>query len=75
LPQFAANGELPICGMLRKCFKNLKTWGIDAGLVQGNAEFYAPPLKYIPGNMLDVAEYELLDRKFWMVAFQKPSAH
>ncbi len=25
-------------GMLRKCRKNLKKWGIDAGLVQGNAE-------------------------------------
>ncbi len=25
-------------GMLRKCRKNLKKWGLDAGLVQGNAE-------------------------------------
>ncbi len=25
-------------GMLKKCQKNLKAWGIDAGLVQGNAE-------------------------------------
>jgi len=25
-------------GMLRRCRKNLKRWGIDAGLVQGNAE-------------------------------------
>jgi len=126
-------------GMLKKCSKNLESWGIDAGLVQGNAEalpfgselfdvvfhvggfnffndkkiaiqemirvgkpganiylvdesvelarppkwlawllpdpkpeIYAPPLKYIPDDMLDVAEYELMDRKFWMVAFRKP---
>ncbi len=25
-------------GMLRRCQKNLRAWGIDAGLVQGNAE-------------------------------------
>ena len=128
-------------GMLRKCIKNLETWGIDAGLVQGNAEalpfaggifdvvfhvggfnffndkekairemirvgkpgskiylvdesielarpprwlawflpkpnsdVYAPPLKYIPGEMLEVRDYKILDEKFWMVAFQKPLA-
>ena len=128
-------------GMLKKCLKNLETWDIDAGLVQGNAEalpfgnamfevvfqvggfnffndkekairemirvgkpgakiylvdesielaqpprwlawllpkpdpeVYAPPLKHIPGEMLEVKDYKIMDRKFWMVAFQKPSA-
>lgn len=128
-------------GMLRKCLKNLETWGIDAGLVQGNAEalpfgsrlfdvvfhvggfnffndkekaiqemirvgkpgakiylvdesiefvrpprwlawllpkpnpeVYAHPLDHIPGEMLEVRDYKILDGKFWMVAFQKPLA-
>ena len=127
-------------GMLKKCLKNLETWDIDAGLVQGNAEalpfgnamfdlvfhvggfnffndkekairemirvgkpgakiylcdesielaqpprwlawllpkpnpeVYAPPLKHIPGEMLEVKDYKIMDRKFWMVAFKKPS--
>ncbi len=127
-------------GMLKKCLKNLESWDINAGLVQGNAEVlpfgsgifdvvfhvggfnffndkekairemirvgkpgakiylvdesiefarppqwlawllpkpdpevYAPPLKYIPDEMLEVKDYKILDRKFWMVAFKKPS--
>jgi len=128
-------------GMLRKCRKNLQKWGLDAGLVQGNAEalpfgdeifdvvfhvggfnffndkkkaidemirvakpgaklyivdesddirekggmvagivsrfmpereVFAPPVKHIPHEMLEPREYRLLDRKFWMVSFQKP---
>ncbi len=126
-------------GMLKKCRKNLKKWGIDAGLVQGNAEalpfgeeifdvvfhvggfnffndkrkairemirvgkpgakmylvdesielikkqgiisrilpepdpeVYAPPLKHVPSEMLNLKEYNLWDRRFWMIAFRKP---
>ncbi len=126
-------------GMLKKCRKNLKKWGIDAGLVQGNAEslpfgdgifdvvfhvggfnffndkekairemirvgkpgakmyvvdesielikkpgligrilpdpdpeVFAPPLKQVPSEMLNLKKYDLWDRRFWMVAFQKP---
>lgn len=128
-------------GMLRRCKKNLKKWGLDAGLVQGNAEtlpfgdkifdvvyhvggfnffndkkkaisemirvakpgaklyivdesdsirdeqgivanvigrflpdreVFAPPVKLVPEDMIEIRDYSLLDRKFWMVSFQKP---
>lgn len=130
-------------GMLRRCRKNLKKWGIDAGLVQGNAEAlpldnqifdvvfhvggfnffnhkkkavgemirvakpgaklyivdesdatirekqgfiasivgrfmpereaFTPPVKLVPDDMLEVEEHTLLNKKFWMVSFQKPT--
>ncbi len=130
------------CGMLRQCRKNLKKWGLNVGLVQGNAEAlpfgdeifdvvfhvggfnffndkkkavdemvrvakpgaklyivdetdsirdkrgviastisrflpereaYAPPVKLVPDEILEVKEHKLLDGKFWMVSFQKPA--
>ncbi len=37
-------------------------------------ETYDPPLKLIPDDMLKVKEDKLLDGKFWMVSFQKPTS-
>jgi len=36
-------------------------------------EVFAPPVKFIPDDMLNIREYSLLDDKFWMVSFQKPA--
>jgi len=35
-------------------------------------EIYEPPLKYIPGNMLNVINHMLWDEKMYLVSFQKP---
>ncbi len=139
--RFLVRDRIPVI-MLRKCRKNLKNWGLDAGLVQGNAEalpfgngifdvvfhvggfnffndkkkavdemirvakpganlyivdetdsirenrgliagiisrflpspeVFTPPVKHISEEMLEVREHMLLDRKFWMVSFQKPA--
>jgi len=35
-------------------------------------EVYEPPLKYIPGNMLNVVNHMLWDEKMYLVSFQKP---
>ncbi len=43
-------------------------------LPKPNPDVYAPPLKYIPDEMLEIRDYKILDEKFWMVAFQKPLA-
>ncbi len=129
-------------GMLRQCRKNLKKWGLDAGLVQGNAEalpfgdrifdvvfhvggfnffndkkkailemirvakpgaklyivdesdsirdkqgivanifdrflpereVFAPPVKFVPDDMIEIRDYSLLDEKFWLTSFLKPA--
>ena len=129
-------------GMLRRCQKNMKRWGIDIGLVQGNAEalpfqnelfnivfhvggfnffndkiaaikemirvakpgaklyigdetdsirdkpglvaciadrympsreVFEPPVDLIPDDMLCIRTHRLLDDKFWMVTFRRPS--
>ena len=131
-------------GMLRRCQRNMEKWGVDIGLVQGNAEalpfqdqlfdvvfhvggfnffndkalaiaemirvarpgakFYiadetdairdkpgllgriadwylpsretfVPPVDLIPEYMRNVKTYELMDDKFWMVAFHMPEDH
>ncbi len=35
-------------------------------------EIYEPPLKYIPGNMLNVVNHLLWDEKMYLVSLQKP---
>ena len=35
-------------------------------------EVYEPPLKFIPGNMLNVVNHMLWDEKMYLVSFQKP---
>lgn len=37
-----------------------------------DSDIYAPPIKYIPKNMLNVVNKELYDGKMYLISFQKP---